>query len=212
MKQFSLYYGLAIQNNPESVEDMKNAIWAIYYHAISTDDQPQHHYCKEEWCKYLKSQNSNTDFKHKPALNPEILEYVQPVFESLTETDLLKRCLGGNTQNSNESFNNTIWSLAPKQHFSGKNVIELATAIATCIFNEGHRTLLKIMEIMGVQIGSQSFTYTTKRDSERIILMEKRTSKTSKEARIERKKARQEQEDAYEAMYGMLYGPGIDDE
>ncbi|GFV11708.1 uncharacterized protein TNCV_976971 [Trichonephila clavipes] len=39
------YYGLAIRKNLSSVEDMKRAIWAIYFHKLSTEDNPQHALC-----------------------------------------------------------------------------------------------------------------------------------------------------------------------
>ncbi|GFU58551.1 uncharacterized protein TNCV_4894831 [Trichonephila clavipes] len=35
------YYGLAIRKNLSSVEDMKRAMWAIYFHKLSTEDNPQ---------------------------------------------------------------------------------------------------------------------------------------------------------------------------
>ncbi|GFV17288.1 uncharacterized protein TNCV_4541451 [Trichonephila clavipes] len=39
------YYGLAIRKNLSSVEDMKRAIWAIYFHKLNTEDNPQHALC-----------------------------------------------------------------------------------------------------------------------------------------------------------------------
>lgn len=39
------YYGLAIRRNVHDKTDMKNAIWAIFDHKISTDENPQHDYC-----------------------------------------------------------------------------------------------------------------------------------------------------------------------
>ncbi|GFV10361.1 uncharacterized protein TNCV_44071 [Trichonephila clavipes] len=39
------YYGLAIRKNLSSVEDMERAIWAIYFHKLSTKDNPQHALC-----------------------------------------------------------------------------------------------------------------------------------------------------------------------
>ncbi|GFX17897.1 uncharacterized protein TNCV_2293451 [Trichonephila clavipes] len=39
------YYGLTIRKNLSSVEDMKRAIWAIYFHKLSTEDNPQHALC-----------------------------------------------------------------------------------------------------------------------------------------------------------------------
>ncbi|GFY14189.1 uncharacterized protein TNCV_3613781 [Trichonephila clavipes] len=50
------YYGLAIRKNLSSVEDMKRAIWAIYFHKLSTEDNPQHALCPlgEDSCEFLK--------------------------------------------------------------------------------------------------------------------------------------------------------------
>ncbi|GFU90646.1 uncharacterized protein TNCV_2092431 [Trichonephila clavipes] len=36
------YYGLAIRNNSGNLSAMKQAIWAIFFHKISTDLNPQH--------------------------------------------------------------------------------------------------------------------------------------------------------------------------
>ncbi|KAL3286734.1 hypothetical protein HHI36_001227 [Cryptolaemus montrouzieri] len=45
IKGVSLFYSLAIQNNPNDKQAMKNAIWAGFYHRISTNEKPQHQYC-----------------------------------------------------------------------------------------------------------------------------------------------------------------------
>ncbi|GFW91000.1 retrovirus-related Pol polyprotein from transposon 17.6 [Trichonephila clavipes] len=47
------YYGLAIRKNLSSVEDMKRAIWAIYFHKLSTEDNPQHALCPLELAEEL---------------------------------------------------------------------------------------------------------------------------------------------------------------
>ncbi|GFX12786.1 uncharacterized protein TNCV_3437601 [Trichonephila clavipes] len=40
------YYGLAIRRNVgKSVADMSKSIWAIYFHKLSTDENPQHALC-----------------------------------------------------------------------------------------------------------------------------------------------------------------------
>lgn len=52
------YYGLAIRRNVHDQTNMKNAIWAISYHKISTDENPPHDYCPkgpDTWCKYNKA-------------------------------------------------------------------------------------------------------------------------------------------------------------
>ncbi|GFW83611.1 uncharacterized protein TNCV_2204601 [Trichonephila clavipes] len=52
------YYGLAIRRNVgKSVADMSKSIWAIYFHKLSTDENPQHALCpmgEESWCGYNK--------------------------------------------------------------------------------------------------------------------------------------------------------------
>lgn len=45
IKELTIYYGLAIRRNPDSIEDMRREIWATYYHKISTDKNPQHEFC-----------------------------------------------------------------------------------------------------------------------------------------------------------------------
>lgn len=83
---------------------MEKDTWVSYFHKIS-DENPQHHMCDPEWCAYLKAKMNNTVYKHKPPLSSQVQEYVRPVYEKLPNNDLLKRCLGKNTQNNNECYN-----------------------------------------------------------------------------------------------------------
>ncbi|EFN77635.1 hypothetical protein EAI_00059, partial [Harpegnathos saltator] len=51
----SKYYGLAIRRNPNSIEGMKNDIWATLFHKLSTDEKPQHEKCppgEDSWCTW----------------------------------------------------------------------------------------------------------------------------------------------------------------
>lgn len=55
MQDPSEYYELAVSRNPNSVEDMRNSVWASFYHKISSDDRPQYTSCpagSESWWKY----------------------------------------------------------------------------------------------------------------------------------------------------------------
>jgi hypothetical protein len=36
------YYGLAIRRGGDDVNEMKRNVWAIFFHKLSTDDEPQH--------------------------------------------------------------------------------------------------------------------------------------------------------------------------
>lgn len=124
MKDLSTYYGLTIRRYPDSVEDMKNAVWATYYHKISTDETP-HSLCPEgadSWCNWRKNEAAGTldSFHHPPALDEEVQSTVKEIYEDLSSDDLLRRCLGSNTQNNNESFNACVWNFTPKHIFCGK--------------------------------------------------------------------------------------------
>ncbi|GFX55829.1 uncharacterized protein TNCV_609951 [Trichonephila clavipes] len=56
IKKLSRYYQNAIRSNKGDVEAMKTAIYAILFHSISTDQNPQHFKYptgKDSWCFFL---------------------------------------------------------------------------------------------------------------------------------------------------------------
>ncbi|XP_011883932.1 PREDICTED: uncharacterized protein LOC105571069, partial [Vollenhovia emeryi] len=125
IEELSVYYGLAIRRNKDSVESMRKEIWATLYHKVSTDSHPQHHFCptgEDSWCSYekAKAKTDVANYKHKPAMYTEVFEAIKPIYEELSSDQLLTRCVGGFTQNTNESLNATVWSMAPKSFGSGK--------------------------------------------------------------------------------------------
>ncbi|KAE8738504.1 hypothetical protein FOCC_FOCC016012 [Frankliniella occidentalis] len=103
-------------------------------------------------------------FKHVVKLPPDVMEAIKPMYQALTNQE---RCLGAHTQNANESFNATVWRMAPKAKFAGSVVVETASLIAVCLFNEGHNSLLSIMKELGVTVGEQSVTECQERDADR---------------------------------------------
>ncbi|GFU40489.1 uncharacterized protein TNCV_1208481 [Trichonephila clavipes] len=49
------FYGNAIRANSHNVNEMRQAVWAVWAHTSSTDDEPKHCFCpkgKISWCKY----------------------------------------------------------------------------------------------------------------------------------------------------------------
>lgn len=107
--------GLAIRQNPDSIENMKNEVWATYYHKSSIDENPQHMYCPpgpSSWCKWQIAvvEGTSDDFVHANlALNDKVLKVIKPIYENLSSEDLLRRCLGSETQNNNELLNSLIF-------------------------------------------------------------------------------------------------------
>ncbi|CAH2105036.1 unnamed protein product [Euphydryas editha] len=213
MKKLSRNYGLAIQRHPDSVEEMRKEIWAGFFHKISTDSNPQHSYCSETWCKYKITVKNNSvhKFKHPPALAKDVQEVLKPIYDDLTKQELLERCLGGNTQNNNESFNNCVWSMAPKHIFCGKKIVKIACQTAACIFNEGFHPVLKILEVMGVKIGSIAAQLAADCDRTRIRVANRRSTEAYKEARTKRRQAILDENEHYEEDVGIMYGAGIAD-
>ncbi|XP_018315083.1 uncharacterized protein [Mycetomoellerius zeteki] len=207
--QLTIYYGLAIRRNPNSLKNMKNEIWATLYHKTSTDENPQHELCSESWCNWKKAQAANSlrDFHHKPPLPADVFEKLKPIYVNLSRDELLNRCLGGYTQNSNESFNATVWNLAPKSYLSGKKVLQIATDIAVCNFNDGLSNILRIMQVLEMTIGPQSYNFCVEADAARIKHAEVSLSDAAKEAHSSLKSTKKENEEANFNLEGQLYGP-----
>lgn len=134
---------------------MYDAIWTTYYHYSSTDDNPNHTNCPtgaDSWCAWQRAMANGelTSFTHDYQPLPEdVLSAIKPIYEDLSKDTLLKRCVGGFTQNNNESYNQLIWKISPKIVPSGSIIVELAAYIAACVFNEGTEVLLLMVYSMG---------------------------------------------------------------
>ncbi|GFV40936.1 uncharacterized protein TNCV_2665271 [Trichonephila clavipes] len=159
------YYGNAIRQNNSSISDMRQAIWAIYCHYRSTDEEPMHHFCPigdTSWCKYQKAvaTNSVSIFKHKNIVPIAVMDEIKPIIAELSAPKLLKKCVGGKTQNANESFNSTVWKYCPKTSVCGsfKNIVDIAVNEDIVMFNEGMTGRIKIMKALGFKIGHFTVT------------------------------------------------------
>ena len=131
------HYGAAIRENHKSVSKMKKAIWRIWKH-YSND----HSDCKN-WCpvKSGKGQSKNI-------LPKFVCTIIKPVFVVLSDDELLRKCLHGGSQNTNESYHNLIWLRCPKTGFVGRNRLELAVNDATIVYNEGEVSRVTIFRAL----------------------------------------------------------------
>lgn len=200
-----------------SVEDMKNDIMATFKHVFSSKENPDHESCPsgaDSWCKWQKAIARGQDpslVDLSPPLNPSLKEHLLPIYEDLSRDDLLTRCLGGHTQNANESFNSTVWLMTPKHLHSGFKIIEIAAFIAAGIFNEGYSSTLKIMNNLDIQIGTQCKIFVENVDRDRIARQNRRSLNESKEARLARKQQGLQENALFDEAEGILYAPGIAD-
>ncbi|XP_032688218.1 uncharacterized protein LOC116852215 [Odontomachus brunneus] len=140
-----------------------------------------------------------------------VFDAIKPIYEELSSDDLLKRCLGGYTQNSNENYNALIWSMAPKSVFSGKVIIDTASNIAVCTYNEGYSNLMKIMKELSMTIGSNCYNFCLETDAWRIKYSERSLTDAAKEARSSLKSAKKDQKEENINEKGQFYGAGIAD-
>lgn len=210
------YYGLAIRRNHNSVKKMQDAVMATFYHMCSTNIKPQHQNCPagaHSWCKWrvAEAKGKLEDYNHPTALHLDVQKHILPIYDDLSRTHLLERCLGGHTQNPNESFNLTVWRLAPKHLNCGLKIVEIAAFVAAGIFNEGYSFVLKVMEVLDLIIGQQCKTFTDNYDRERVKRQERRSLDSTIEARTARRKENQTLLQQFEEEESPIYGPGIAD-
>lgn len=98
--------------------DMRKAIWAIYYQKRSTDDEVVHDFCPiglTSWCEHQRftADGKEGSYRHKNVLPAAVMDCIKRIFRDLSHPDLLRRCLGGRTQNPNEPYNSLV-CFAPK--------------------------------------------------------------------------------------------------
>lgn len=140
-----------------------------------------------------------------------MLKAIRSIYENLSNENLLERCVGGFTQNNNESFNNLIWKIAPKIMHSGTKMVQIAACVATCIYNERVSSLLQIMRAMEINVGQNAHQYVIEEDEHRVAKAERAAQNMTKEARLRHRLARAEISKANTSADDLLYGPGIDD-
>lgn len=129
----------------------------------------------------------------------------------MSRDDLLERCLGGHTQNANESFNATIWRICPKHLNSGLQIVEISAFIAAGIFNEGYTSILKLMNELGIIVGTYCKVFAENTDEARIVKQNRMSLSETKAARTARKQQQLEDNQLFEEAEGLLYGSGIAD-
>ncbi|GFU79806.1 uncharacterized protein TNCV_4928371 [Trichonephila clavipes] len=173
------YYGNAIRCNSINVKEMRKAIWAVWGHSCSTDDEPKHWFCPT---------NPNTWY--------------------LSHSALLKKCLGGKTQNPNESSNSLIWKFSPKTIGSSLQIADIAANLATSVFNDGNQILITILEKFGLKINRNVCVSLAERDNRRIFTSRQRRLESSFEARRAKKIKKSKEIELFQEQEGISYDPG----
>ncbi|CAF3420720.1 unnamed protein product [Rotaria socialis] len=90
------------------------------------------------------------------------------MIEALTNKDLLRRCLPGVTQNSNECLNSIIWSILSKTKNHGYRSIRGAAALACIYFNQGRSGLLEFFKDIDIDVNDELINTILGKDQERL--------------------------------------------
>ena len=208
------YYGLAIRQNKNNLEQMINDVMAGLYQISSSDANPQHDMCpegKDSWCRWQRdiAQNKNNHiYKHKAFLPKAVMEEVLPIYKDLTDRKLLSRCLESYTQNSNESLNSLIWSECPKKVYQSRKVVELCTASAIAHFNDGASSVARVLERLQICPGKNTHSAIQKHDEKRVNLSTKRCTEKLKKRRKQLRAIRKGLWDMEKEKEGKMYEAG----
>lgn len=143
IKNIQNYYGYALRSNSNYVPGMKRAVEATLLHMTSMDSGPNHSKCPEgaeSWCKFNRAlANDEHPPAHKSPLPDCVQVALEPVFERLSDENLLTRCTEGNTQNASESLHSVICTQTSKNAITSLNSVKRAVAGAVAVYNQGRR-------------------------------------------------------------------------
>lgn len=143
------YYGIALRNKHESVQEKAKAAWASFFHHAATDKDPCHNHCPKgetSWCKYNQAvAKEEVPPSHTrmgllfSKMTYEEKDIVKQVYRELASPNLLQKCMGGQTQNPNESLHSSVWNKCPKAKFAGLARVVFISQVTVLEHNFGHK-------------------------------------------------------------------------
>lgn len=171
IKRLTSYYGLALRSNTD-VQDMQRAVMATLHHISSTDAEPHHQLCPPgalSWCRHRSAEaEGKSPPPHKYNLPSKVIEALRPIYQRLSDPQLLARCSGNKTQNAAESLHSVIWSLISKQQHASLFTVEAAVHEAVAKYNAGSlRAYTEICTALGVKPGAVALQRAAEKDSQR---------------------------------------------
>lgn len=171
IKQLTAYYGQALRQHAE-VEDMQRAVMATFYHTTSTDQDQHHELCPpgpDSWCRHRAAEaKGEPQPPHKYHLGRHVAAALLPVYQRLSDPQLLARCQGKKTQNAAESLHSIIWSILPKEEHASLIAAETAVSEAICRYNAGNlHAYTQLCTSLGLQPGRHALRRAAEKDAMR---------------------------------------------
>ena len=145
------YVGFAVRQTVGDLKSMKSSFLASLFHVVSNKDNLYHYpHCPigpNSWFKYDADTVNNTkSYKPGARLPRDVIYKIRPIFLELSKDSELEKCLHGNAQNANESFNGTIWECVPKMTFVTLSNLEFGAYDVVANFNIEMGTSVLIYE------------------------------------------------------------------
>lgn len=138
------------------------------------------------------------------------MDVIKPIFRDLADTNLLKKCLHGRTQNPNECVNSVIWNRLPKTVFVGLSTLQLGLYDAVSTFNQGNITKCKVLQVLVSNVGCRTVDAMLRNDLQRLRYSEISEKKLTQRARQGRRGAKRRlQDELEEDEDNPSYGAGM---
>ena len=212
VKKLTNYYGKAIKDNANNITKMEQAVWASYFHTASTDEDPHHSRCpkgKESWCFFQRDLADGVSPRpHPHPLPRHIVKELIPIYKRLGDKELLKKCLSGKTQNSNECFHSLVWKQCPKERWACLRTVDTAVAVCVQRFNKGSSSLLDILPELDLVAGTYDKLHTEKADTARLKDSSRKSSQAAKQRRKTIDNIRRKERAARRTGEGVTYEAG----
>ena len=168
---------------------MKQRVFAVLFHLTSTDRTPRHIHCppgEKSWCFWKRAEAKKEtpgSYKDHETVPNEVGKTMVPIFQRLTDFELLQRCRRNRTQNPNESLHNFIWQYCLKIQYAGRYSVEGATCMAICQFSLGATFREMLCRFVGIDLGYYLIQGSLQKSSERLKKAEEKSSDERKKRR-----------------------------
>lgn len=212
VKKLTNYYGRAIKDHAGNLDAMEQAVWASFFHTLSTDEDPHHLRCPKglvSWCFFQRDlANGVVPRPHPHPLPRFIGNELVPVYKRLGDRQLLQKCLSGKTQNSNESFHAMVWQSCPKERWACLRTVDTAVAVCVQRFNKGSSSLLDVLSELDLVAGKFADTFSEKADLTRAKTSSRMNSNAAKQRRKVIDNVRRQERANRRGQEGVVYAPG----
>ncbi|GBN32179.1 hypothetical protein AVEN_50766-1 [Araneus ventricosus] len=136
---------------------------------------------KDSWCRYKRALSDKRQYLEKsPGLPNSAMKVIKATYLELCDKNLLKKCLHGMTQNNNESFNNVLLTILPKETFIQQKTLFLGSYIAVLLFNSGYLGLLPVFNYLKIPIVPLTLKKYMGIDKERVMKSKRQSLPSTK--------------------------------